>query len=121
MTDKDYEQRILEALDPSAETEHDKRVREALTGGEWLYGLEPPEYDYEDAVRGWAATEGLRSAADRYGRAGATKGASRLSDDRVAGIVQETYALTNPEWDSLTRLERTAEILNRHAARFEAL
>lgn len=117
MTSNDYEQQILEALDVSAETDHDRRVREALTGGEYLYGLPEPEVDHDDTVRAWAAKESLKSAAERYARAGKT----RLTDEHLSQIVRETFGLTNKHWSDLQRMERTASILDRHAARFEKL
>lgn len=121
MTNNDYEKRILEALDPSAENDHDRRAREALTGGEYLYGLPEPEADYDDAVRAWAAKESLKSAAERYAHAVAPNGQPRLSDAHLSQVVQETFNLTNEGWSDLTRLERVAGILDSHAARFEKL
>lgn len=117
MTNNDYEKRILEALDPSAENAHDRRVREALTGGEYLYGLPEPEVTYDDSVRAWAAKESLKGAAERYARAGTT----RMSDLHVEQIVSEAYEATNPEWSDLDRLERTATVVNRLAAQNERI
>ncbi|QPS33997.1 hypothetical protein [Brevibacterium casei] len=115
MTMNDHEKRILEALDPSAETDHDRRVREALTGGEYLYGLPEPEADYDDTVRVWAAKESLRSAAERFARSTVKP----MTDAEMEQVVSETWDRTQESWPSLQRMERTAEILDRLAARFE--
>lgn len=111
----DHERKILEALDPSAENDHDRRVREALTGGEYLYGLPEPEADYDDTVRAWAAKESLKSAAERFARSTVKPS----TDSEMEQIVRETWDRTNESWSDLTRIERTAEILDRLAARFE--
>lgn len=115
MTANDYERKILEALDPSAETDHDRRVREALDGKDYLYGLPEPEADYDDTVRAWAARESLKSAAERFARSTVKP----MTDTEMETIVSETYDRTNESWSDLTRMERTAEILDRLAARFE--
>lgn len=112
---KNTDQRIVEALTGTAEDPHAKRVQEALSGGEYLWGLKPPEN--EDAVRVWAAKESLKGAAERYAHAGTT----RLSDLHMEQIVGEVWEATNPDWPDVDRMERTAVILNRQAARFEEM
>ncbi|MGO2036491.1 MAG: hypothetical protein ACTH2U_08435 [Brevibacterium sp.] len=111
----DHDKKILEALDPTAEPASDRRVREALDGREYLYGLPEPEADYDDTVRAWAAKESLKSAADRFARSTV----KTMTDSEMETIVSETYDRTNESWSDLTRMERTAEILDRLAARFE--
>ncbi|WP_453985153.1 hypothetical protein [Brevibacterium casei] len=117
MNNKDR-QEIFEAM-TGAESPSDQHLRETITGGSWLYGLSEPDSD--DTVRSWAAREGLRDAAERYAKAAAPKGQSRLSDEHLSQVVQETFDLTNEGWSDLTRLERVAGILDSHAARFERL
>lgn len=117
MTARDYDKRIVEALNGTSEDRHTKRVQEALAGDEYLYGLDEPEADYDDAVRSWAAKESLRGAAERYARSGST----RLSDLHMEQIVGEVYEATNPGWSGLERLERTAVALNRMGAQMEGI
>lgn len=121
MTDKDYEQRILEALNPAAETDHDRRVREALDGTDFFFGLPEIEADYDSTVRVWTARESLKASADRYARAAAPKGQARLTDAQLTQVVQETFNLTNEGWSDITRVERVSAILESHASRFEKL
>lgn len=109
----DHDRKILEALDPSAENDHDRRVREAFTGSEYLYGLDAPESD--DAVAVWAAKESLKSAADRFARSTVKP----MTDAETEQVVRETWDRTNESWSDLTRMERTAALLDRLAARFE--
>lgn len=113
---KNTDQQIVEVLTGTAEDPHAKRVQEALSGAEYLYGLPEPEASYDDAVRAWAAKESLRGAAERFARAGRTP----ASDAEVEAIVKETYGLSNPDWSDLERLERTATVINRLAAQSES-
>lgn len=121
MTVKNTDKRIVEALNGTADDRAGERIRGALDGREYLYGLPEPEADYDDTVRAWAAKESLKSAAERYAHAAAPSGQPRLSDAHLSQIVQETFNLTNEGWSDLTRLERVAGILDSHAARFEKL
>lgn len=117
MPNKDTDNRIVEALTGSGDDRHTKRVQEALSGAEYLWGLPEPEASYDDAVRAWAAKESLRGAAERFARAGRTP----APDAQVEAIVKETYDLTNPDWSELSRLERTATVVNRLAAQSERI
>ncbi|MFF8895209.1 hypothetical protein [Brevibacterium casei] len=117
MTAKNTDKRIVEALNGTADDRTGERIRGALDGREYLYGLPEPEVSYDDSVRAWAAKESLKGAAERYARAGTT----RMSDLHVEQIVSEAYGATNPEWSDLDRLERTATVVNRLAAQNERI
>lgn len=108
-------EKIDEALTGAGEDRNTKRIQEAMEGAEYLYGLPEPEASYDDAVRAWAAKESLKGAAERY----AHTGTQPLDDTQMEQIVAEMWANTNPDWSDLARLERTATIINRHAAGFE--
>lgn len=110
---KNTDQQILEVLTGTAPDLDHKRIVEALDGREYLWGLEQPEG--EDAVRVWAAKESLKTAAERF----AQSTVKPMTDSEMETIVSETYDRTNEAWSDLTRMERTAEILDRLAARFE--
>lgn len=117
MTANDHDKRILEALDPTAETPGDQRIREALNGQDYLFGLSEPQHDYDTAVEAWSARESLKTSAERYARAGST----RLDDQRMEQIVSEVYEATNKAWTDISRMQRTAGALDRLAAMNERL
>lgn len=106
---------ILDALTGTGPDPAYKRITEAVDGREWLYGIPEINAGPDEAVRKWAATESLKGAAERYARTGST----HLDDAHMEQIVSEMWAHTNPDWDDLARLERTATVINRHAAGFE--